>query len=94
MHGVIVHVKIDSSRRKDAVKILNEVTVPRAKAIPGFVSGTWFRALESDRGIGVQLFVSEESARAAADEIRSEGPPPEAPVTMESVEAFEIVAQA
>lgn len=37
MHGVIVHVKIDSSRRKEAVKILNEVTVPRAKAIPGFV---------------------------------------------------------
>lgn len=94
MHAVNVQVKIDSSQEDLARKMLHEVTVPRAKALAGFRSGTWIRALEGDRGMSVLLFDSEDAARAAADEIRSQGPPQGAPVTMESVDAFEVLAQA
>jgi hypothetical protein len=94
MHAVNVQVKIDSSQEDLARKMLHEVTVPRAKALAGFRSGTWIRALEGDRGMSVLLFDSEDAARAAADEIRSVGPPPGAPVNMESVDVFEVLAQA
>jgi len=44
--------------------------------------------------MSVLLFDSEDAARAAADEIRSVGPPEGSPVTMESVDVFEVLAQA
>jgi hypothetical protein len=94
MHGVIVQVKIDSAREEQARGVLREVIVPSAKALPGFVSGTWLRALDGEGGRGVLLFESEEDARSAAERIRSEGPPPGAPVTMDAVEAYEVAAQA
>jgi len=94
MHAVSVQVKIDSSQEDLARKLLNEVTVPRAKSLAGFKSGTWFRALQGDRGMSVLLFASEDDARAAADQIRSQGPPEGSPVKMESVDTFEVLAEA
>jgi hypothetical protein len=94
MHGVIVQVKIDASREEEARTTLREVVVPSAKALAGFVSGTWLRSLDGEGGRGVLLFDSEEAARAAARQIKEQGPPPGVPVTMESVEAFEVLAQA
>jgi len=94
MHGVIVQVRIDSSREEEARSTLHDVVVPRARALAGFSSGTWLRALEGDGGRGVLLFESEETARAAVEEIRSQGPPPGVPVTLEAVDAYEVLAQA
>ena len=94
MHGVIVQVRIDPDRDEEAKRMLHEMVVPMAKGLAGFASGTWLRALEGDGGRGVLLFESEETARAGAEQIRSEGPPPGVPVTMESVEAYEVLAQA
>jgi hypothetical protein len=94
MHAVSVQVNVDSSQEELARKLLREVTVPRAKALAGFRSGTWLRALEGGRGMSVLLFDSEEAAKAARDEIRSAGPPEGSPVTMESVDVFEVVAEA
>ena len=94
MHAVIGQVKIDTSREEEARKALSEIVVPTAKAMPGFVSGTWCRALQDDRGISVLLFESEEAARAAAEQMRSQGPPPGTPATFVSADVFEVVAQA
>ena len=94
MHGVIVQVKIDQNREDEARKMLQDVVVPSAKALDGFVSGTWLRALQGDQGISVLLFESAEGARAAAAQIRSQGPPPGVPVTMENVDACEVLVQA
>jgi hypothetical protein len=94
MHGVIVQVRIDSNREEEARSTLHEVVVPRAKALAGFSGGTWLRALDGDGGRGVLLFESEDAARAAVDEIRSQGPPPGVPVTLEAVDAYEVLAQA
>ena len=94
MHAVIVQVTIDAAAEEQARKMLHEVVVPQAKALAGFASGTWLRALEGTGGRGVLLLESEEAARAAAERIRSEGPPPGAAVTLDSVEAYEVLAQA
>ena len=94
MHGVIVEVRIHSDREEEARQALREEVVPRAKALPGFAGGTWLRALEGDAGISVLLFESEDAARGAAAEIRSQGPPPGAPVTLKAVHACEVLARA
>jgi hypothetical protein len=75
MHAVIVQVRIDGNREEKARTTLHEMVVPRARALPGFASGTWLRALDGDGGRGVLLFESEETARAAVEQIRAEGPP-------------------
>jgi hypothetical protein len=93
MHGVIAQVKLDPTRREDAVKLLNEFTVPTSKGLTGFVSGSWLRGPDGDHGVSVLLFETEEAARAGAERIR-QGPPPGAPVTLESAEVYEVLAQA
>ena len=94
MHGVIVEVVIETAREEEARSLLREVVVPTAKALDGFVGGTWLRALDSDGGRGVLLFDSAEAASAAAEQIRAEGPPPGAPVKLQNVTAYEVLAQA
>jgi hypothetical protein len=94
MHGVMVQVKVDSSREDEARKLLHELVVPGAKALTGFQKGIWLRALDGDAGRSVLLFESEDAARTAVEEIRSQGPPPGVPVTLESVDAYEVLAEA
>jgi hypothetical protein len=90
----MVHVNVDESREAEARKVLMDVVVPQAKALPGFKRGDWLRAHDGSEGRSVLLFDSEDNARAAAEQIRSQGPPPGVPVTMESVTAYEVLAQA
>jgi hypothetical protein len=94
MYAVIGQVKIDQSREGEARKALSEIVVPTAKAMPGFAGGTWCRALKDDRGISVLLFESEQAARAAAEQMRSQGPPAGTPATFVSADVFEVVAEA
>jgi len=94
MHGVMVQVKVEEGREDEARTLLREVVVPTAKQLDGFAGGTWLRALQGGAGRSVLLFESEDAARAAVDQIRAQGPPQGAPVTMESVEAYEVLAQA
>lgn len=94
MHGVIVQVRIDTTREDEARRMLHERVVPEATALPGFASGTWMRALEGDGGRGVLLFDTEDAARSAAEHIRTQGPPRGVPVTLASVDAYEVLAQA
>jgi hypothetical protein len=94
MYGITIDVRVDTNREEEARKMLREMVVPGAKAHTGFKAGYWLRAIESDLLRAVQLYDSEESARAAAGQIQSEGPPPGAPVTLESVTTYEVLAQA
>jgi hypothetical protein len=94
MHAVIVQGKADPAREDEARKNLEDVVVPQAKARPGFVRGTWLRSLDTGEGIGVVLVESEDQARQAVEEIRTQGPPPGATFTIQSVGAYEVVAEA
>jgi hypothetical protein len=93
MHGVVVEVRIAPDREEEARSMLRETIVPRARAHRGLSAGYWFRALHGDVLRAVQVFDTEANARATADRIRSEGPPPGAPVTLTSVEVYEVIAQ-
>jgi hypothetical protein len=94
MHGIIVEVRVDVSREEEARRMLREMVVPRAKAHPGFAAGYWLRAVQGDMLRSIQVFESEDAAQSAAGRIRSEGPLPGAPVTLESVDVYEVLAQA
>lgn len=94
MHGIVIDVRVDSDREEEARRMLREMIVPRARAHPGFAAGYWLRALEGDVIRSVHLYDSEDAARAAAEVIGSEGPPPGAPVTLESISTYEVLAQA
>ena len=94
MHAVMITVRIDESREDEARQLLKDVVVPMGQALAGFQRGYWARALESDIGRSVLLFDTESSARAAVDQVRSQGPPEGMPVTLDSVEAFEVLHEA
>jgi hypothetical protein len=94
MFGVVFDVRVIPGREDEAREMVEAVIVPRAKTHPGFLSGQWLRALEGDALRVVHIFDSEENARATATKIASEGPPPGAPVTLEGVETFELIARA
>ena len=94
MFGVIIDVRIDPNREEEARAMVRDVIVAKAKAHPGFLGGHWLRALRGDILRSVHLFDTLANAQATASRISSEGPPPEAPVTLHSVDAYEVIAQA
>ena len=86
MHAVVVKVTIND--REAAEKRLREATVPRVSQLPGVIAGYWTRSDGPD-GLSMVVFESEETARAAADQVPqmiSEA------LTLESVEVREVVA--
>jgi hypothetical protein len=88
MHAVLTEVTV--ADREAAEKILKERVVPGASAAPGFVTGYWM-SMPPSKGRGVIVFESEEAAEAFAGQFQ---PPPDAPVTLESVAVGEVVAHA
>ncbi|MBA2624332.1 MAG: hypothetical protein H0U89_01800 [Acidimicrobiia bacterium] len=93
MHAMVVTVDMEAGRGDESIELLQEFTIPAAKSLDGFVRGAWLRASDQSNGRGVVLFDTEEHASAAA-RVAKEGPPPGAPVTVRSVEVFEVVGQA
>jgi hypothetical protein len=93
VHAVVVQVSIGAGRGEEATNMLREEVVPGAREQPGFVSGTWIRHSSGERGMGIVLFESQEAAEATAQVIRSQ-PAEGLPVTRESVEVYEVLAQA
>lgn len=93
MYATFAVVDIDASRADEAEKLLEEFTLPSARSLEGFVRGTWIRTKDGSEGRGLVVFDTEEHAQAATETIR-QGPPPEAPVTLRSVEVLEVLAEA
>ena len=93
MYAVVIEVRILPNREEEARRMVRELIAPRARAHPGISAGYWLRALDGDVLRSVQLYDSETNAVATADKIRSDGPPPGAPVTLISVDTYEVIAQ-
>jgi quinol monooxygenase YgiN len=89
VYAVLVTVRIDPSRAQETLDDLATRVVPQAKAAPGFVRGTWFG--DHDSGHAVILFDSREHAEQMTE---IDGPPPEAPVQIETMKAYEVHAEA
>jgi hypothetical protein len=94
--GIIIDVTVDPQREDEARRMLHERIVPKAQAHTGFVAGYWLRALDGDTLRSMHLFDSRENALGAASEIESQGPQlgAQVGVTLQSVETYELVAQA
>jgi hypothetical protein len=91
MYAVVVHIKMDPARGDEAVQMLHDVVVPSSKRARGFNGGYWARSVDGATGLSVEVFETEEAARAFAD---GAAVPPGAPVTLVSVEVMELMASA
>ena len=63
MHATVVHVNIDD--QAEAKRALDQEFIPMLKAAPGFV-GAYFVAVDDTHGVSIQVFETEQQARAAA----------------------------
>jgi hypothetical protein len=91
VHAVVSNVTIHDF--DGARKALQEQTVPGVSQAPGFVAGYWTRS-EDNRGLAMVVFESEDAARAAAEQLKSQGPPDPEAVPIDNVEVREVVANA
>jgi hypothetical protein len=89
MHAVVVRVTVND--REAATQELNERVVPGVSQAPGFVAGYWTRREDSDQGLSMAVFESEEAANGMAERVREMAP--EA-VTVDDVEVREVIASA
>jgi hypothetical protein len=93
MYGIIIDVKVDPNREEEARHMVNSMVVPTAKTHQGILTGYWLRDMDGDILRSIQLYDTEANARETAERIRSQGPPPGAPVTLLSVTSYEVIAQ-
>jgi hypothetical protein len=93
MYGIIIEVRVDPSREEEVRKMLENMILPSARTHKGIIAGYWLRSLDGDVLRAVQLYDTKTNARETADQIQSEGPPPGAPVSLVSVNTYEIIAQ-
>jgi hypothetical protein len=81
-HAVVMQVQLSKDDvPEEAIKMLNELVIPQAKAQAGFQSGTWMRNEETALGTGVVLFDTEGNAKAA---LKNLAPPPGGPELISS----------
>ena len=92
MYGVVIDVKVDPNREQEARDMLNNIVVPRAKTHQGIINGYWLRDVHGDILRTIQLYDTEANANITAERIRSQGPPPGGPVTLVSVNTYEVIA--
>ena len=89
MHAVVVRVTVKDVEA--SIQELRESVVPTVSQAPGFVAGYWTRRADSDKGLSMIVFESEENANEAVARIRSAAPED---VSVEDVEVREVVASA
>ena len=93
MYGITIDVSVDATREEEARNMLNSMVVQRAKTHKGIVAGYWLRDMNGEILRSIQLYDTEANARETAERIKSQGPPPGAPVTLLSVTIYEVIAQ-
>jgi hypothetical protein len=63
MHAIVVHVTIHD--QAEVKRALDQEFIPMLKGAPGFV-GAYFVAVDDTHGVSIQVFETEEQAKAAA----------------------------
>jgi hypothetical protein len=71
MHAIVTHATI--SDLAEAKRGLEEEVIPMMKTTPGFV-GAYFVAVDDSHGISIEVFETDEQARAVAPPEGTEGP--------------------
>jgi hypothetical protein len=63
MHAIVVHANIHD--QAEAKRALDQEFIPMLRGAPGFV-GAYFVAVDDTHGVSIQVFETEEQAKAAA----------------------------
>jgi len=63
MHATIVHVNIHDEA--EAKRALDQEVIPMLRGAPGFL-GAYFVAVDDTHGVSIQVFETEQQAKAAA----------------------------
>lgn len=90
MYATLVNVRIAAGQDVEARQGLRDQVLPRVKASPGFVAGYWL-APDGDRGTSMVIWDSREAAEAAMSQLQP-GAHPAPPITVETVELREVIA--
>ena len=88
MHAVVFEVDMKEGWEASAEQELDQL-VGFLRSVPGFVRGTW--TTNGTTGLSFIVFDSEEAARGTADNASM---PPDSPVTLRSVDVYEVVREA
>ena len=88
MHAVVFQVDMKQGWEEKVEAELDQL-VTMVKSVPGFVRGTWTN--DDRRGLSFLLFESQESAEGLA---ANASMPPDASVTLRSVDVYEVVRDA
>ena len=94
MQAVVIRVTIAPDRWAEANTVLHDSVVPMTKSAPGFVRGTWLHNQDTATGTGFIMFETTEHARAMMSQMEQAPPQPDDPVTITSVETFDVAAEA
>ena len=78
-YAAVVTVKIEG-HPVDAQKVLEEVLVPRVKALAGFQRARFMRSLDGTTGVGAVTFDTEANAKAGLTALTTNRPPEAPPV--------------
>ena len=84
MHAVVFQVDMKQGWEGKVEAELDQL-VTMVKSVPGFVRGTW--TTDGQRGLSFLLFESQESAQGLA---ANASMPPDASVTLRSVDVYEV----
>ncbi len=71
MHAIVIHADIVDLA--EAKRGLNEEVIPMMKEAPGFL-GAYFVAVDDTHGVSIEVFETEEQARAGAPPEGAEAP--------------------
>ena len=85
MHAVVFQVDMKQDWEGNADQELEQL-VTMVKSVPGFVRGTW--ATDGQRGLSFLVFETQQAARGVAD---NAAVPPDAGITLRSVDVYEVV---
>ena len=84
MHAVVFQVDMKQDWEGNADQEIEQL-VTMMKSVPGFVRGTW--TTDGQRGLAFLVFETQQAAQGVADNAAM---PPDASVTMRSVDVYEV----
>ena len=87
MHAIVIHANI--SDLAEAKRGLDEEVIPMIKGAPGFV-GAYFVAVDDTHGVSIEVFETEEQARAVAPPDGAEAPG----VTLDTIQFGAVIGSA
>lgn len=89
MFAVFGKASLDASRMDEIVQLQNSIAIPMATAQVGHVASYIANSADGSRGASIYVFETKDQAEAFAASMKV---PAGAPVTIESLEVFEVTA--